>query len=155
MFIGIQILVPTLVRPQPAALHHATFPINQTTAQPVPRHLHQRRRCRDLPRRPAHTAGRVGDIRPAGGGLLRPGGRRTHPPRLLPGPRRRPRRAKAGGPDVDQIAACLANYNLHESVTYQPASHYWPLQWFETGIFLVLAGALSGFCFWRIRRRQN
>ena len=54
-----------------------------------------------------------------------------------------------------QIGACLAKYNLHETVTYQPASHYWPLQWIETGIFLVLAGALAGTCFWWIRRRQN
>ena len=49
----------------------------------------------------------------------------------------------------------LAAYDLHESVTYQPASHYWPLQWYETGIFLAFAGALSGTCFWWISRRQS
>jgi ABC-type transport system involved in multi-copper enzyme maturation permease subunit len=54
-----------------------------------------------------------------------------------------------------QAGTCLAADNLHESITYQPASHYWPLQWFETGIFLALAAILSGFCFWWIRRRQN
>jgi hypothetical protein len=62
---------------------------------------------------------------------------------------------KGGGPDIGQITNCLAQYDLHETVTYQPASHYWPLQWYETGIFLVLAGALSGTCFWWIRRRRN
>ena len=100
----------------------------------------------------------MGDIRPTDQGLLRPGGRRSTSPRLLPGRRTRAEaaaRAKAGGPDLDQIGACLATYDLHETVTYQPASHYWPLQWYETGIFLVLAAALSGFCFWWIRRRQN
>lgn len=34
---------------------------------------------------------------------------------------------------------------------YQPASRYWPLQWYETGIYLALALALTGFCLWRIR----
>jgi len=54
-----------------------------------------------------------------------------------------------------QFGACVASDDLHESITYQPASHYWPLQWLETGIFLVLTGLLSAFCFWFIRRRQN
>ena len=63
--------------------------------------------------------------------------------------------AKGGGPRTGEIGACLAPFNLHESVTYQPASHYWPLQWIETGMFLVLGGALAGTCFWWIRRRQN
>ncbi|HEY7224179.1 MAG TPA: ABC transporter permease subunit [Micromonosporaceae bacterium] len=57
--------------------------------------------------------------------------------------------------DPAQISQCLGQYNLHETVTYQPASHYWPLQWFESGIFLALAAALSGTCFWWIRRRRS
>jgi ABC-type sulfate/molybdate transport systems ATPase subunit len=48
--------------------------------------------------------------------------------------------AKGIGPNIERIGACLAPYDLHETVTYQPASHYWPLQWIETGIFLVLGG---------------
>ena len=54
-----------------------------------------------------------------------------------------------------QFGACVASDDLHETVTFQPASHYWPLQWFETGLFLVLAGLLSGLCFWFIGRRRN
>jgi len=60
---------------------------------------------------------------------------------------------KGGAPEVNRIAACLTRYDLHQSVTYQPASHYWPLQWYETGIFLALAAALSGTSFWWIRHR--
>jgi hypothetical protein len=37
-------------------------------------------------------------------------------------------------------------------ITYQPASRFWGLQWREAGLFLVLALALTGFSFWRIRR---
>jgi ABC-type transport system involved in multi-copper enzyme maturation permease subunit len=48
--------------------------------------------------------------------------------------------------------ACLAKQNLHFSVTYQPGSRYWPFQWIETSIFLGLALALTGVCFWRIPR---
>ncbi len=52
-----------------------------------------------------------------------------------------------GGP-----VACLAADDLHETITYQPASHYWPLQWAETGILLAISALLTGFCFWWIRR---
>jgi hypothetical protein len=38
--------------------------------------------------------------------------------------------------------------------SYQPASRYWPLQLIETGIFLALALALAGFCFWLLGRRR-
>ena len=51
--------------------------------------------------------------------------------------------------------ACLnwvASLGLRQDITYQPASHFWPLQWTETGIFVALALLLAGFCFWRIGR---
>jgi ABC-type transport system involved in multi-copper enzyme maturation permease subunit len=41
---------------------------------------------------------------------------------------------------------------FHEVVSYQPASRYWPLQWYELAIYLAAAVALAGFCVWRIRR---
>jgi hypothetical protein len=47
----------------------------------------------------------------------------------------------------------LSSLGLREDLTYQPASHFWPLQWTETGIFLALALLLVGFCFWWTRRR--
>ncbi|MFC7246005.1 ABC transporter permease subunit [Catellatospora aurea] len=58
-------------------------------------------------------------------------------------------------PRLPDIGACLAEYDLHQTVTYHPASHYWPLQWMESGLFLALCAALVGTCFWWIRRRQN
>jgi hypothetical protein len=50
---------------------------------------------------------------------------------------------------------CLESHGFREAITYEPASRYWPLQWIETGIFLVLALALAGFCFWRLGRRRT
>jgi hypothetical protein len=48
----------------------------------------------------------------------------------------------------------LAALHLKEVVTYQPASTYWTLQWYETAIFVVLALALAGFSVWWMRRRR-
>jgi hypothetical protein len=42
---------------------------------------------------------------------------------------------------------------LREVLTYQPAGRYWPFQAIETAIFLTLALALAGCCFWWVRRR--
>jgi hypothetical protein len=52
-------------------------------------------------------------------------------------------------------ALCMDRRGFREAITYQPASRYWPLQWIETVIFLVLALALTGFCFWRLGRRRT
>jgi hypothetical protein len=49
--------------------------------------------------------------------------------------------------------ADLARLHLTQTVTYQPLSRYWPLQWYETAIFLALALALAGFSLWRVARR--
>jgi hypothetical protein len=47
---------------------------------------------------------------------------------------------------------CITKLDIRQLVTYQPLDRYWPLQWIETLIFLALAVALAGFCFWRVRR---
>jgi hypothetical protein len=56
---------------------------------------------------------------------------------------------------MQQCADSLVPLHLRQVVAYQPASRYWPLQWYETGIFLALAVALAGLCYWRIRRRLS
>jgi hypothetical protein len=50
---------------------------------------------------------------------------------------------------------CMASRGFRETISYQPASRYWAFQWVETGIFLALALALSGFCFWWLGRRRT
>jgi len=62
------------------------------------------------------------------------------------------------GPSIQSqtdLATCLAPYNPHVGVRYEPASDFWPLQWYETGIHVALAGVLAGLCFWRIRRHRD
>lgn len=61
----------------------------------------------------------------------------------------------ANGPSAAFNAAaqeCITKLGIRQIVSYQPLDHYWPLQWFETLIFLGLAVALAGLCFWRVRR---
>jgi hypothetical protein len=72
----------------------------------------------------------------------------------------------AGGPfNLNTVSACqgttpracndaLSSLHLRAVLAYQPASRFWALQWYETGIFLAAALVLAGFCFWWIRRRR-
>jgi hypothetical protein len=57
-----------------------------------------------------------------------------------------------GSPGWDN---CLASHGIRVAVSYQPASHYWPLQCAETGMFLALALALAWYCYWRLGRRLS
>jgi hypothetical protein len=50
---------------------------------------------------------------------------------------------------------CMASHGIRIAVTYQPTSRYWAFQWIETGIYLALALALTGFCFWHLGRRLS
>jgi hypothetical protein len=49
----------------------------------------------------------------------------------------------------------LSALHLRQSVTYQPASRFWPLQCIETGIYLVLAAGIGWVCVWQVRRRRT
>ena len=60
-----------------------------------------------------------------------------------------------GGTSALTPAQCMQSHGYREAISYLPTSRYWPLQGIETAIFLALALALSGFCFWRLARRQT
>jgi hypothetical protein len=64
-------------------------------------------------------------------------------------------RGTTQGPDTAPLNNCVASHGIRVAESYQPASHYWPLQWSETGTFLALALALAGYCFWRLNRRRS
>jgi hypothetical protein len=53
------------------------------------------------------------------------------------------------------VNTCVARQGIRVAESYQPASHYWPLQFAETGFFLALALALAWYCFWRLNRRLS
>jgi hypothetical protein len=60
-----------------------------------------------------------------------------------------------GGPGSAALDNCVASHGIRVAESYQPASHYWPLQLSETGMFLALALALACYCFWRLNRRRS
>jgi ABC-type transport system involved in multi-copper enzyme maturation permease subunit len=154
VFIGIQILAPTSIRPNLLPSTTVNFPVDQATASQA---------------NGIYTSGGGSEIYidglpiPRGAWVLSTTPMEDSSGHVIAAPTHlncfpglsAPTPSKGGPPDVHQSVACLAAYDLHQTVTYQPSNHYWPLQWYETGIFVALAGALSGLCFWRIRRRQN
>ena len=73
------------------------------------------------------------------------------PVSTIPAPCLSPSVGKGAPPSA---GACMARRGIRETITYQPVSRYWPLQWIETGIYLALALALAGLCFWRTGRRR-
>ncbi|NUS05039.1 MAG: ABC transporter permease [Nonomuraea sp.] len=60
------------------------------------------------------------------------------------------------GPSAGE--ACMAEINrlgYRQQATYHPLDRFWPFQWIETGIYALLTIALTGFCFWWLRRRLS
>ncbi|GII00289.1 ABC transporter permease [Planobispora takensis] len=58
----------------------------------------------------------------------------------------------AAGPPT----GCPAEVNrlgYRQKATYQPLERFWPLQWIETGVYVLLTAGLTWFCFRWIRRR--
>jgi hypothetical protein len=60
--------------------------------------------------------------------------------------------ALSGSPAWTQ---CLTSHGIRIAVTYQPTSRYWAIQGTETAVYLVVAAALAGYCFWRLSRRRS
>jgi hypothetical protein len=61
----------------------------------------------------------------------------------------------ASAPGPNALNNCVASHGIRVAERYQPASHYWPLQLSEAGMYLALALALTGFCFWRLNRSRT
>lgn len=50
--------------------------------------------------------------------------------------------------------SCMAAQGYHEHLTYLPASRFWLVQGVESGIFAILALALSIFTYWWVTTRE-
>jgi hypothetical protein len=61
--------------------------------------------------------------------------------------------ANPGNEEAFQACLNQLSARFHLALTYQPASRYWPLQGYETAIFVGLALTLVGCCFFWVRRR--
>lgn len=80
----------------------------------------------------------------------------------MPGP---PRAPTAGAPDVqvdappeDSLDTCFARLTsegYEQRLMVQPVSHFWPLQWAETGLYGAVSALLAGLTFWWTRRKLS
>jgi hypothetical protein len=68
--------------------------------------------------------------------------------------------ASASGPNgpsngtVNAVTGCLQKAGWRQFDSYQPMSHYWPIQGIETGIYVVVAAALVALTFYVVLRRD-
>jgi hypothetical protein len=56
-------------------------------------------------------------------------------------------------PNSDELTACMTSQGISQMTIYHPSSHYWPLQFIETGMFMAAAALLISFTAWNILRR--
>jgi ABC-2 family transporter protein len=152
VFAVIQVVVPNVVRPHLLPTAHATAPLN---ARDESFHL------TDVVGSPVSGIKVTGQPFAKPGAwvlsditITRSGAELTVAPKAC--------QFKAAGPGsaptLAVLASCrnaLAAMHLRESVRYQPASRFWPLQGIETGIYLVLAAGLGWVCVSQVRRRRT
>ena len=143
VFVVVQVAVPNLVRPHLLPPVHMTAPLNVRTLN-----IHL-----------VENAGSTGVqftesfVKPGAwvlsNTIITPSGAElTAPPQAC-------MVTPASG--VAELVDCknaLAAMHLRHAVSYQPASRFWPLQWIETGIYLVLAAGLGWVCVSEVRRRR-
>jgi hypothetical protein len=156
LFAVIQVVVPTAVRPHLLPPAHFTAPVNLNTPKQV---------------NVSATTGQVSGVQLTAP-FAKPGawvvsqvfyaGRRVDPGiistssglELTALPRACMFTPGSGRPGAEGCRNALAAMHLRQSVAYQPASRFWPLQWIETGIYLVLAAGLGWVCVSQVRRRR-
>jgi ABC-type transport system involved in multi-copper enzyme maturation permease subunit len=66
-----------------------------------------------------------------------------------------PATAACLGPNGGACNRWIASKHLRQVITYQPASRFWPIQWRETALYLLVALALGLLCAWRVRRIRS
>lgn len=61
----------------------------------------------------------------------------------------------AGPGTLDACFSRLTDEGFRQRVVYHPMSHFWPLQWAETGLYLAASALLAALSFWWIRVRLS
>jgi ABC-2 family transporter protein len=138
IFAAVQVLVPNFVRPNLIAPVKATAPLNVSTAAIE-----------------VTSQGATASMNVVGG-FSSPGSWILSDQSILPSGQvfTGPATQACLGPNSNACNSWLASKHLRQLVAYQPASRFWPLQWIETGIYLVLAVGLGLLCAWQVRRKR-
>lgn len=138
IFIGLQIAMPLWIRPNLAPPDHAIIPVTSLSLDSASAYGQDSANftatASVVPRQtgawlmssgPVNAAGQATSTTPAG--------------------------CRGTGPAA--FLGCLGSHGIRESISYQPASRYQTFQFAETGLYLALALALAGYCFWQLSRR--
>ena len=139
IFIGVQVLMPTLVRPHLIPPVQATAPFNAYDNNEI------------MISAPGNRMTLVGNFSRPGAWILS-NQTATASGKLFTGPAGS---ACLGNGTPNACSDWLNSLHLRQQVSYQPASRFWPLQWLEAGIYLVIAAGLGWFTVWRIRGRRS
>jgi ABC-type transport system involved in multi-copper enzyme maturation permease subunit len=141
IFAAVQILMPTLVRPHLIPPVTATAPLNLNDGV-----------NELMVNSPGNRMTVVGTFSRPGAWIL---SNQTITPsgQAFTGPATA---ACTGNSSTQQTCAnWLDSLHLRQLISYQPAGRFWPLQWLETAIYLVLAAGLGLLCVWQVRRRRS
>jgi len=139
IFAAVQSLMTILIQPHLIPPLQATAPFNANQANEI------------MITSPGNTITVVGNYSHPGAWIL---SNKTIIPsgRVFTGPAARACTSSSAAPQ--QCINWLNSLHLRQLVTYQPASRFWPLQWAELGIYLVLAAGLGWLSVWQVRRRR-
>ena len=138
LFAAVQFVVPNFVRPHLIPPVQATAPLNAYHANEL------------MISMPGNQMTVVGNFNQPGVWLL---SNETITPtgQLFTGPAGP---ACQGNSSPNACSDWVNSLHLRQLVRYQPASRFWPLQFIETGIYLLLAAGLGFVCVWSVRRRR-
>jgi hypothetical protein len=151
VFVAVMVAVPFLVRPY-------ILPASEETVTVTDSNIWQLRGTDDMGleeitvRQPAGSWGLTNETVDRAGNTVSP-----LPASLqscLPPAPGRGAGVAAPPPDLrpdECIVQGFADLGYKQRLTYQPASHFWPLQWIELAFFLALSALLTWFCFRRVR----
>jgi hypothetical protein len=64
-------------------------------------------------------------------------------------------RVDPGPGTLDRCFTRLTDEGYRQHLVYQSHTRFWRLQWAETGLYLLVSGALAGVSFWWTRRRLS
>jgi hypothetical protein len=151
-FVAVMVAVPFLVRPY-------ILPASEETVTVTDLNIWQLRGTDDMGleeitvRQPAGSWGLTNETVDRDGNTVSPLPASLHP--CLPAPPSGRSGEVAAPPDGMRPQECIAqgfaDLGYKQHLVYQPASHFWPLQWIELAFFLALSALLTWFCFRRIR----
>jgi hypothetical protein len=147
VFVAVQVAMPLLVRPHLIPPTHSTQKVTFADLEGIQRSSTGDISIRLHPQAPKGgwmLSGRTVDTNGAGVTDIDLGTQAGEACPMQPG---------GPGAGAECLIAQVNAQGYRTSITYQPASRFWAMQWAETGIYAGLTAGLTAFCLWWVRRR--